>query len=469
MPTQISGEITLETTKLKAKLAEATAELRKFKQQSEREGAGLGKAFFGGLEKSGIKEVLMGAIGGGTLVGAAEMVRGVAEEYARLYDNAAKFSVAPDSMQRLSVMARRTGTDVAAVAGSLRGLTKTLEDGSNEQIRQSLKGLQMNAGDLIGASPEQQLAKLAPALQALKAAGGDVRTTMENLGLAEMIPLLLQYEEHAKAAASVEIIKEEELKKMKEAIESFDTLIMKAKAFIGVQASRGGAGGLAGVASMGLSNIAHDMANVMQGKLPDSAFANLFKPRNSAAKEAFARMSGGGASPASADNDAMDQGNANLQGAIDRRSYAMRNPLEKSKSFLDDFAKAAGVDATSITSATQMREIMRDLKKQVDSARSRGDRVAENAGLTKLNDAQAAAQAFAGSDVGDRKVPMGRLGSDINRLLGKSGSELISDRVAEGNTILGKMESHLRALSSARNGGAQSIWLGGSDPRAFTF
>ena len=83
MPTQISGEITLETTKLKAKLAEATAELRKFKQQSEREGAGLGKAFFGGLEKSGIKEVLMGAIGGGTLVGAAEMVRGVATDVVR--------------------------------------------------------------------------------------------------------------------------------------------------------------------------------------------------------------------------------------------------------------------------------------------------------------------------------------------------------------------------------------------------
>ena len=295
-------------------------------------------------------------------------------------------------------------------------------------------------------------------------------TAMENLGLAEMIPLLLQYEEHAKAAGNVEIIKEEELKKMKEAVEHFDTLILKAKAFVGINASKGldNPGKFLAANASPFGQLA-GAVNAFQGKETDTALGNAIYALGLAHRSRTPDDAWKDATSGTAEDDETTRGNKNLQSTIDRRSYAMRTPMEKSKSFLDDFAKAAGVEATSITSATQMRDIMRDLKKQVDAARSRGDRVGENAGLSRLNDAQAAAQAFAGSDAGDRKVPMGRLGSDINRLLGKSGSELISDRVAEGNTILGKMEAHLRALSSARNGGAQSIWLGGSDPRAFTF
>jgi len=445
----IIGDLTIENTKLKAKLAESTAAIKKFKSETEREGAGLGKSLFAGFEKSGIKDVLMGAIGGGSLVGAAVAVKALAEEYGKLYEASLRFNVSTDSMQRLNVLASRAGMDVGSLVGQLHSLAASLENLNDPRISGGLKQLGLTSGDLIGTNPEKQLEKLAEAFAKLKAQGKDAAGVFESLGLGSMIPLLAKYEQSAKAAASVELIKEEELAKMNDAVKQFDLLILKSKAFA-AQALTDSASAASAVATMGLSNLIHDTLRMLNGQAPDSAIANLGKPKQAqAAKEAEQKKS-------EAAEDTAE--NARLRTGIELREQGMKTPLQQASAQLDQFAEATGTKRGDIGSAMQMKEILQTMKQQAEELRNAGDVKGSNAVLKRFNTAEIAAKSLSESGV-ETKAPMGSLGGDINRLLGKSGSELVSSKVEEGNTILGRIEGAIKALNGSGNMNQNRLWL----------
>jgi len=224
---------------------------------------------------------------------------------------------------------------------------------------------------------------------------------------------------------------------MNEAVKQFDLLIMKSKAFA-AQALTDSASGASAVATLGLSNLIHDTIRMLNGQAPDSAIANLAKPKQSqAAKEAEQRQS------ASNEDEAEHQRQKEI---IRQREEGMKTPLQLASEQLNIFTEATGTKRSEIGSGQQMVSILQSLKQKIDDLYKAGDVKGSNAMAARFNTAEVAAKSLSESGV-QMSAPIGALGGDINRLLGKSGTELVSSKVEEGNTILGRIEGAIRALN----------------------
>jgi len=215
MPT-ISGDLTLENAKLKASLTEAQAELRKFKAQARSEGAGLGQAFFGQMKGAGMDILAKLGLAGGA-VGIAETIHHVMEEYGKLADMAARFDASPESIQRLDLHAKLTGTSVESLVTGIQRLKRALENPGDPQVVKALDQLKLSAVDLAGLQPDEQIERLAAAFNEAQHSGRGFDAVFDLMGKSagELIPALREFAENKERIASISFVSDEDVRKIK--------------------------------------------------------------------------------------------------------------------------------------------------------------------------------------------------------------------------------------------------------------
>ena len=246
---EVTAQLSLDIARLQAGLKKANEEIAGFKASMRRQGheggsdvgSGFREGFKTVLEGSGLKEAFLGAIGGGTAVGGIEAFAGlleglqsIAEEYAHLYDLAKRFDTSTDGIQRLSIIAQRSGTDVNSLVGDMQKLQRALENVGDAKVQAALDELKLSAVDLAGESPERQLEMIADAFKDAQREGRGFGAVFELMGrgAGEMLPLLRDYAEHAKAASEVEIVAPDQMEAIKKTTDLFAQLVTQVKAWV---------------------------------------------------------------------------------------------------------------------------------------------------------------------------------------------------------------------------------------------
>lgn len=175
------------------------------------------QSFMSGFRMTGIGDLMMGAIGGGTIIGATAALKNLAAEYTHLVDLAARFDTTGESMQRLKRMADLTGTSVDSIVARMQRFAIALENVDDPKIAAALDELRLSAIDLAGVGPERQLALLAEAFNAAQREGRGLSATKDLLGkgFGELIPILREYEQVSRQAGGG-VIREDDLQRLKQ-------------------------------------------------------------------------------------------------------------------------------------------------------------------------------------------------------------------------------------------------------------
>jgi hypothetical protein len=245
MPDQAVLEIALETAKIRAGVEDLRRHFTELKHHAKKEGESMAAAIAEPLkklgEKSGVTDLIKEGLGGGTVVGLAETVHSVAEEYAKLYDISRRFNVETGPLQKLSVMAKLAGTDLETVVTSTQKLQRALENTGDERVQQALRELKLSAVDLAGEDPAKQWELLAKAFQDAQREGRGFGSMFELMGrgAGETIVLLRDWEELAAKASTHPILADEQVEQLKKGVDAFDMLIAKGKAWIAEMVTNG--------------------------------------------------------------------------------------------------------------------------------------------------------------------------------------------------------------------------------------
>ncbi|MBL9115511.1 MAG: hypothetical protein JNJ83_10945 [Verrucomicrobiaceae bacterium] len=104
---------------------------------------------------------------------------------------------------------------------------------------------------------------------------------------------------------------------------------------------------------------------------------------------------------------------------------------------------------------------LQEIREQIQQSRNQGDQLGEQAGLEKLQKAQSLAKEIGGVQVPERQFLLGSLGGAINRVLGRSSSEMVAEYSRQQNDTLNRIEKLMADLlretkTGNRSNGVQS-------------
>jgi hypothetical protein len=162
----------------------------------------------------------------GAGVFAISAVKGLADEYDHLWDLSQRLNESPESIQRIGLQAKLTGTDVETAVKALQKLNLELRKGSDSEGSKALKGLGLDVADFLRLSPEAQLSTLAAAFQKAQASGDGFAEIFGLMGkkFNDLLPLLRSSKEQLKEIAEIPVISEEQLAQIAGANDQLDIL-----------------------------------------------------------------------------------------------------------------------------------------------------------------------------------------------------------------------------------------------------
>lgn len=239
----ISASFGVEIAALKKGLDDARREGRKYKQDMEREGKGLGNAFFGNLgasAKGQFTEALaaLGATGG--IVGGAMGIKNILGKYDDLADTALKLRESTEVVQRVGAVAELSGSSVEGMAAHFLKLEKALGDVENRKAAEALEHYGLSAERLASLPLDQKVIALSEAFRRARTDGNGYKELLDLMGrsAAELIPLLSQTKESLEAAfAGVAVVSDKDVQQIAKLNDQFDKMLQTLKALAAVQIS----------------------------------------------------------------------------------------------------------------------------------------------------------------------------------------------------------------------------------------
>lgn len=475
----ISGELTLENAKLKASLAEASAELKRFKAQARSEGAGLGNALFGKLKGIGGDVLAKLGLAGG-VVGVAGTVQRIAEEYSKLADMAARFDAAPMSLQRLDMHARLTGTSVESLVTGVQRLQRAMEDTGDEKVQKAMKELGLSAVDLAGLQPDQQIEMIAQAFNRAQLEGRGFAAVFDLMGRSagEIIPTLREFAANKEKISKIKFLSDEDVRAIKEFSDAAALLSGKAKAAAATAVMHFGeaAMGEKGVAAAAFAmsplgmlraafkgkstdEVEHGWASGLTALLQQATtmenLKSLAEKRASFERKVAFELADQAERAAQAKRDAkiLDRGEraaalgeAELFGTRGDRMRLMRDQL------------AASLGLKQINGAEDVRQGIEDLRNKAHSQRISGDVEGAKETYDQIADAEALAGRLAGLGRSRHAAVAGETAIGLGILTGRGGNDLVLDESKRGNQLLEQIKNVLEDIKRDRSGdGAYDI------------
>lgn len=237
----VSGELSIEIGKLKAELDKARQELRKYKGDAEREGKGMGTAFFGGMGGAAKEQFgnLIGVLGfGAGVAGFVGGVKDVLNTYNNIADTALKLNESTEVVQRVGQVARLSGSSLEGVSNSMLKLEKALGEVENAAARDALERYGVTAEGLMRLPLDEKLLVLSEAFQKARVEGTGYNDLMTLLGKSagELIPLLSQTGETLREAfAGVAVINDQDVKQLADMNTQLDQMVAFGRALIAMR------------------------------------------------------------------------------------------------------------------------------------------------------------------------------------------------------------------------------------------
>jgi hypothetical protein len=174
----------------------------------------------------------------GGLAGAAAAVtvgaiKNLADEYDNLYDRAQQLNESPESLQRIGLQAKLTGSDLETVFKALQKMNLEIRKGADSDGNQALKALGIDAAAFVRLSPERQLAELAEGFQNAQKNGQGFTEVFDLMGkkFGDLLPLLRTSKETLQEIAEAPVISEEQLISIAEANDVIDIATKALKNF----------------------------------------------------------------------------------------------------------------------------------------------------------------------------------------------------------------------------------------------
>jgi len=223
----MSAEIQLgwNNGKLQAGAAGAAAIVNKASAQMK---GALGSIGQGAGSALGITPFLgiAGAIGGAVVA-----VKSLAQEYDHIYDLSQRLNESPESIQRIGMQAKLSGSDVDTAAKALQKMNLELRKGADSEGVKALKAIGVDAADMLKLSPEKQIAALAAAFQKAQASGAGFAEINSLLGkkFNELLPLLRSSVEDLDAFSKLNVVSNEDVARIAAGADAFDVMFHNIK------------------------------------------------------------------------------------------------------------------------------------------------------------------------------------------------------------------------------------------------
>ena len=218
----MSAEIQLgwNNGKLQAGAAGAAAIVNKAAAQMK---GALGSVGSGAGSALGITPFLgiAGAVGGAVLA-----VKSLAQEYDHIWDLSQRLNESPESIQRIGMQAKLSGSDVDTAAKALQKMNLELRKGASSEGVKALKAIGVDAADMLKLSPEKQIAALAAAFQKAQASGNGFAEINALLGkkFNELLPLLRSSVEELDAFSKLDVVSNTDVETIAKGADAFDSM-----------------------------------------------------------------------------------------------------------------------------------------------------------------------------------------------------------------------------------------------------
>ncbi len=194
---------------------------------------------FAGRARSTLGKAMSADVVGGfgqlaAAVGSLTGLKSVIDDFDRLNDLSVQLDTSVESLQRLGVMAKLSGSDVETLVKGVSKLTRSLADAENsEKTAESLKQLGVSASKLRSMSLEEQIMALSEAFISARGRGEGFAEVFDLMGRngAELIPLLMQGREELQAMADTPVLSQEQVQRLAEFNDQLDAGVLKLKAW----------------------------------------------------------------------------------------------------------------------------------------------------------------------------------------------------------------------------------------------
>lgn len=275
-----------------------------------------------------------------TAVGSLAGLKSVIDDLDRLSDLSVQLDTGVESLQRLGVMAKLSGSDVETLVGGVSKLTRSLADAEgSEKTAESLKQLGVSAAQLRSMSLEEQVMALSEAFISARGRGEGFAEVFDLMGRngAELIPLLIQGREELQALADTPVLSEEQVQRLADFNDQLDSGILKLKAW--TADSLTGLADIAAVSGVALfggldgsfvERVEQAASALAESKLESEAAAAAQEKQREAAREAaeWARKIADAQREAAA---SIEKGQRELE-AQEKRMQGIREQINQAKS-----------------------------------------------------------------------------------------------------------------------------------------
>ncbi len=167
-------------------------------------------------------------------VGSVAGLRELLNSFDRFDDLSIQLNMSVESLQRLGLAAKLSGSDVETLAKGVSKLTRSLAEAeSSEKTSEALRELGISASQLRRLSVEEQIVALSDAFITARARGEGFAEVFDLMGRngAELIPLLMQGREQLEALADAPVLSKDQVQRLSDFNDKLDEGLAKMKAW----------------------------------------------------------------------------------------------------------------------------------------------------------------------------------------------------------------------------------------------
>jgi hypothetical protein len=167
-------------------------------------------------------------------VGSVAGLRELLNSFDRFDDLSIQLNMSVESLQRLGLAAKLSGSDVETLAKGMSKLTRSLAEAeSSEKTGEALRELGISASQLRRLSVEEQVVALSDAFITARARGEGFAEVFDLMGRngAELIPLLMQGREQLEALADAPVLSKDQVQRLSDFNDKLDEGLAKMKAW----------------------------------------------------------------------------------------------------------------------------------------------------------------------------------------------------------------------------------------------
>lgn len=167
-------------------------------------------------------------------VGSVAGLRELLNSFDRFDDLSIQLNMSVESLQRLGLAAKLSGSDVETLAKGVSKLTRSLAEAeSSEKTGEALRELGISASQLRRLSVEEQIVALSDAFITARARGEGFAEVFDLMGRngAELIPLLMQGREQLEALADAPVLSKDQVQRLSDFNDKLDEGLAKMKAW----------------------------------------------------------------------------------------------------------------------------------------------------------------------------------------------------------------------------------------------